>query len=141
MKTLYIILVVNVLTFGMLQAQTEISGYADADPTNGINDLTAVTYSIDEAVVYCRDLVEDGKDDWYLPSGEELMLFIPDQDECASSPGCVSSSSCEWTAGRYHWTRTQTGSGWLCIYTQCNVNNLVSTSYSVGALQYTRCVR
>lgn len=141
MKKIGHIIILCMITVFSVNAQTEISGYADADPTNGINDGTAITYSIDEAVVYCRDMVEDGKDDWYLPSGEELMLFIPDQDECNTSPGCVSSAAdCEWVASRYHYTRTLNAIGYLAIYTYCSSNNLTYT-HNASTAYYVRCVR
>ena len=141
-KSILLVTMALLLSVGMY-AQTEISGYADDNATDGINAAAAV-YSIDEAVAYCRDLVEDGKNDWYLPSSAELLLFIPDQDLCATSyPGCVSDAGeCQFVTNRYHWTRSNTvGNGWDCIYTFCNGNNLTYNRYSGAAQQYLRCVR
>lgn len=141
MKKNILTLAIGILLSGSLFAQTEISGYADSDATDGIN-TAAQQYTIDEAVAYCRDLVEDSKNDWYLPSVEELTLFIPDQDLCATSyPGCVSDAAeCQFQA-RYHWTRSNRDAGWACIYTYCSGSNITYQNNSTTALKHVRCVR
>ncbi len=124
-------------------SQTEIAGYADLDPSNGINDGTAATYRLDQAIAYCRDLVEDGKNDWYLPSVEELFLFMPDQTLCASStPGCVSDpAECIFVAARYHKTRSMMSSaGFVNLYTYCTASSFTTTTASATAY-FVRCVR
>ncbi len=125
-------------------SQTQISGYADLDPANGINDGTAATYRLDQAIAYCRDLVENGDNDWYLPSVEELFLFMPDQSQCATStPGCVSDpAECQFVAARYHRTRSMMSSaGFVSLYTYCNTGNVFTTTTSASAAYYVRCVR
>lgn len=140
-KSLFTILLFATSIVGF--SQTEISGYADLDPSNGINDGTAATYRLDQAIAYCRDLVENGDNDWYLPSVEELLLFMPDQTLCAAStPGCVSDpSECVFVAARYHKTRSMMSSaGFVNLYTYCNASSFTTTTASATPY-YVRCVR
>ena len=99
-----------ILTFGIaflalcnLQAQTEISGYLDATPNDGISGAAA-TFDLFSAVQACRNLVHDGKTDWYLPAWEEILLFTNGDSDTGTTPGCVG-TNCDWTDSTYVWVR------------------------------------
>lgn len=95
MKKVCLTLGIAFISFCSAQAQTEISGYLDSSPADGISGAAA-NYDIFSAVQACRNLVHDGKTDWYLPSWEEILLFTNGDSDTGATPGCLG-SNCDWT--------------------------------------------
>ena len=109
-KILFTITIILAVCCGAL-AQTEMSGVLDATPIPGAGDggegITGApknTWRLHEAIDACRNLVHDGKKDWYLPSSEEAALFIGATFNSAI-PSCVG-INCTWASvNNYIWVR------------------------------------
>lgn len=151
MKKRIYILLLTLFSFGVAgSAQTIISGYLDADATNGITGAP-VPYNFYGAVNACRDLsITVGMvtyNDWYLPSHEELVLFVT-ESASATVPGCLG-SNCTWNSvpdGNWVWTRTQpqrhaTDQGGISIFTSSYAGSSWASAVTVNAHTYVRCVR
>lgn len=103
MKKIFFTLIIVLTALCGVLAQTEISGALDATPIPGVGDggegitgAPKVTWTLHQAIDACRNLVHDGKKDWYLPSSEEAVLFIGSSNVSAI-PGCTG-MNCTWGA-------------------------------------------
>lgn len=130
----------------MAVAQSEISGYLDAIATDGINGVPA-TMNFKKAVEACRNLVHNGQVDWYLPSWEEVTLFVTATN--AESPPECTGNNCAWNStptNDWMWIRTPARdnvatSMSIFHFNNVSANNTGYTWTNWTTARYVRCVR
>ena len=129
-------------------AQTQISGYLESDPTDGINAAAAAAANYFAAVQACRTLIHDSKTDWYLPSTEEIVLFANGSSLTGAAPGCIG-NNCDWninwcwtrTADIGHWGVSSGGGIGLFRHSLGGGANTFSHADGNSGAHYVRCVR
>ena len=162
MKKVFLTLSIAFIALCNLQAQTEISGYLDSNPSDGISGAISDSYDFFQAVRACRNLVHDGKTDWYLPTYEEIVLFYDHDGSVTANgpivtptPGCIG-TNCDWANGSGYWCWTRS---YQPHYNSSNGNispmaarhyyitpnfgaaNDLSYSFNSGHKLFVRCVR
>ena len=115
------------------KSQTQISGESN------------YAMSLDSAIVYCRDATFGGFTDWYLPTAEQLVLFLPHGIKpqpagvCIGTNGAVNGAGCTATLN-YLWTRTPSNNcdKWITL---AFTGQVETDNYANIVKIHVRCVR
>lgn len=108
-------------------------GYSGLARESGSDEFQYVTMSYSEAVQYCDQLLYNGKDDWELPSSDDLVEFWQSVD----GEGNVFVFSAGWAFELDYWSTTVSGNGHDTV-------SLVDATITQGEdeeLYYASCVR